>query len=61
MPLGSRDPLWMGPSARAKVGVPGWLEAFAAHPRIGDVGSLKKKFASTAEWCGQAFVRATNA
>ncbi len=27
-----------------------WLEAFTHHPRIGDVGSLKKKFASTATW-----------
>ena len=24
----------------------GWLEAFAAHPRIGDVASLRKKFGS---------------
>jgi 5-hydroxyisourate hydrolase/2-oxo-4-hydroxy-4-carboxy-5-ureidoimidazoline decarboxylase len=24
--------------------VPGWLEAFAAHPRIGDVEGLKRKF-----------------
>ena len=27
-----------------------WLEAFAQHPKIGDVDSLKKKFASTAHW-----------
>lgn len=27
-----------------------WLEAFAQHPRIGDVESLKTKFASTASW-----------
>ncbi len=27
-----------------------WKEAFAHHPKIGDVGSLAKKFASTAEW-----------
>lgn len=27
-----------------------WLEAFAAHPKIGDVGSLRAKFASTASW-----------
>jgi 2-oxo-4-hydroxy-4-carboxy-5-ureidoimidazoline decarboxylase len=25
-----------------------WKEAFAQHPKIGDVGSLEKKFASTA-------------
>jgi 2-oxo-4-hydroxy-4-carboxy-5-ureidoimidazoline decarboxylase len=28
-----------------------WLEAFAAHPRIGDLAGLRKKFAATAEWC----------
>ncbi|MFI5133083.1 MAG: 2-oxo-4-hydroxy-4-carboxy-5-ureidoimidazoline decarboxylase, partial [Chitinophagales bacterium] len=27
-----------------------WLEAFSHHPKIGDTESLKKKFASTAEW-----------
>jgi allantoicase len=27
-----------------------WLEAFTHHPKIGDVESLKKKFASTAVW-----------
>lgn len=27
----------------------GWLEAFAAHPRIGDIESLKKKFGAFAE------------
>lgn len=27
-----------------------WKEAFAHHPRIGDVESLQKKFASTVEW-----------
>ncbi len=27
-----------------------WLEAFAAHPRIGDLEALKKKFAATAAW-----------
>ncbi len=27
-----------------------WLEAFLHHPQIGDVESLKKKFASTAVW-----------
>jgi 2-oxo-4-hydroxy-4-carboxy-5-ureidoimidazoline decarboxylase len=28
-----------------------WLEAFAAHPKIGDFQSLKQKFASTAALC----------
>jgi 2-oxo-4-hydroxy-4-carboxy-5-ureidoimidazoline decarboxylase len=27
-----------------------WKEAFSHHPRIGDIDSLKKKFASTANW-----------
>ena len=27
-----------------------WLDAFTHHPKIGDVESLKKKFASTANW-----------
>lgn len=28
-----------------------WLEAFSHHPRIGDVESLRAKFATTASWC----------
>lgn len=27
-----------------------WLEAFQHHPKIGDINSLKEKFASTAKW-----------
>ncbi len=27
-----------------------WKEAFAQHPKIGDVESLQKKFAATAKW-----------
>ncbi len=27
-----------------------WLEAFSQHPKIGDLDSLKKKFADTAIW-----------
>ena len=27
-----------------------WKEAFAQHPKIGDMESLQKKFASTAKW-----------
>jgi len=27
-----------------------WKEAFAHHPKIGDINSLKKMFASTAQW-----------
>jgi 2-oxo-4-hydroxy-4-carboxy-5-ureidoimidazoline decarboxylase len=29
-----------------------WLQAFTHHPKIGDIASLKKKFASTAQWAG---------
>jgi OHCU decarboxylase len=27
-----------------------WLEAFAAHPRIGDMEALRARFAATADW-----------
>ncbi len=27
-----------------------WLEAFAGHPRIGDINSLREKYASTKQW-----------
>ena len=27
-----------------------WLEAFSHHPKIGDINSLKEKFANTAKW-----------
>jgi 2-oxo-4-hydroxy-4-carboxy-5-ureidoimidazoline decarboxylase len=27
-----------------------WREAFSQHPKIGDINSLKEKFASTAHW-----------
>lgn len=27
-----------------------WLEAFAGHPRIGDINSLRAKYASTKQW-----------
>jgi 2-oxo-4-hydroxy-4-carboxy-5-ureidoimidazoline decarboxylase len=27
-----------------------WLEAFSHHPKIGDIDSLRAKFAATAEW-----------
>jgi len=30
-----------------------WLEAFGAHPRIGDVGSLRERFSNTKEWAGR--------
>jgi 2-oxo-4-hydroxy-4-carboxy-5-ureidoimidazoline decarboxylase len=30
-----------------------WKEAFSHHPRIGETGSLKEKFGSTAEWAAE--------
>ena len=38
-----------------------WLEAFKHHPKIGDIKSLEKKFASTKEWASneQSGVKAT--
>jgi 2-oxo-4-hydroxy-4-carboxy-5-ureidoimidazoline decarboxylase len=30
-----------------------WKEAFSHHPRIGDVGKLREKFAATAEWASK--------
>jgi 2-oxo-4-hydroxy-4-carboxy-5-ureidoimidazoline decarboxylase len=30
-----------------------WLEAFAAHPRIGDLNGLRKRFATTAAWASR--------
>lgn len=40
-----------------------WREAFAHHPKIGDVNSLKEKFAGTAAWAAgeQGAVRQTSA
>ena len=32
------------------LGEPEWREAFAHHPRIGDMASLRARFASTAGW-----------
>jgi len=40
------DKIWGGVSSKD------FLEAFTHHPQIGDVDSLKKKFASTANWAG---------
>ena len=39
-----------------------WLEAFQHHPKIGDVKSLKAKFANTANWAAgeQASVQAAS-
>jgi len=46
----------------AECGETDWLEAFQHHPKIGDVNSLRKKFASTATWASgeQAGVNSAN-
>lgn len=36
-----------------RLGEHDWLEAFAHHPKIGDVDSLRRRFASTANWTSQ--------
>lgn len=36
--------------AGRNLGEADWLEAFAAHPRIGDIESLREKFANTKLW-----------
>ena len=38
-----------------------WKEAFTQHPKIGDIESLKKKFATTANWASREQAGATNA
>jgi len=37
-----------------------WKEAFAHHPKIGDVENLRKKFAATADWASNEQAGATN-
>jgi len=39
-----------------------WREAFTHHPKIGDIGALKEKFASTSQWAEgeQSAVRQTS-
>jgi 2-oxo-4-hydroxy-4-carboxy-5-ureidoimidazoline decarboxylase len=53
-PFRDRDALFAA-AERAFVGLEraDWLEAFAHHPRIGDVASLRAKYASTAAWAGE--------
>lgn len=47
-PYASDDALFAAcDTVAATLGEPDWLEAFAAHPLIGDVDSLRKKYAAT--------------
>ncbi len=38
-----------------------WLEAFEHHPKIGDINSLKEKFANTASWASNEQAGVNNA
>ena len=38
-----------------------WLEAFSHHPKIGDLESLQKKFASTSQWASAEQALVNNA
>lgn len=52
-PFASREALIEAASRAAdRMALADWLEAFAAHPRIGEVSELRAKFASTAAWAG---------
>lgn len=50
---GDADLYLRSDEAWAACGPHDWLEAFSHHPRIGDVESLRKKFASTSAWAGE--------
>ncbi len=50
-PFANIEDVWRAASEiEASLQPADWLEAFAAHPRIGDFDALKKKFAATAAW-----------
>ena len=36
-----------------RLGPEDWREAFAHHPRIGDLASLRRRYAATAAWAGE--------
>lgn len=50
-PYADRQALWLAADAAdGSLSRADWLEAFSHHPRIGDVESLRSRFASTAAW-----------
>jgi len=50
-PFGSFDEVLAAADEAFSTLEPGdWLEAFSHHPKIGDLDSLRAKFASTADW-----------
>lgn len=53
--LAAADAVW------AELDREDWLEAFAAHPKIGDIEALRAKFATTASWAAGEQSRVANA
>lgn len=52
-PFRDRDALHAAADRAADaLGPDDWQEAFAHHPRIGDVAALRERFAATAAWAG---------
>ncbi len=52
-PFSSADELYrLADSLWWNLNTEDWLEAFAGHPKIGDLDSLRQKYASTREWAG---------
>lgn len=50
-PFASQEALWAAATeVEAQMTRADWLEAFSGHPRIGDVASLRAKYAHTAAW-----------
>lgn len=50
-PFASQEALWAAATeVEATMSRADWLEAFLGHPRIGDVASLRAKYAHTAAW-----------
>lgn len=53
-PYRNRDQLFAtAEAAWAALGRNDWVEAFAHHPRIGDLESLRTRFRSTADWASE--------
>jgi 2-oxo-4-hydroxy-4-carboxy-5-ureidoimidazoline decarboxylase len=62
-PYGSADEMQAAAEETwARLDPADWIEAFTHHPKIGDVDSLRKKFAATANWASgeQAGVKAAD-
>jgi 2-oxo-4-hydroxy-4-carboxy-5-ureidoimidazoline decarboxylase len=52
-PFGDRERLFAAAAAAERaMTAADWREAFAHHPRIGDLAALRTRFAATAAWAG---------